>query len=353
MGHSLVDLGELEEARDAFHRAVMVTRVNSGPNGLEQTNYLFSLADIEFRVGNQGGAVGALDQIYRIHAWHHGADNPEMLPVLERISRWYTDRLAQNAQPALPSDYQNLSFLAERTAYLTEARYGLRNPLTAEASRAAAQAHYRAIYQVALTGQFPEPEFVMKSDDGDRHGGPDRTLLDHFLAGEAALERAAQSWEENPDASDLQIAESLAQVGDWNLAFERYREAERNYEQAYRVLAASEAFSALAEKYLGQPTPIRIMNESGPLVRDLDAPAAADSLDIRMTVKANGRLQDVEVVDAPAGLPEEQLRELEEILDRALFRPAVVDGEVRTLEGFVWRIPALRSDAETSSGPGR
>jgi tetratricopeptide (TPR) repeat protein len=68
MGQSLIDQGEIETARDAFHRAAMVLRVNAGPNSLDQTNYLYSIAEIEFQLGNAEAAVEALEHIYRIHA---------------------------------------------------------------------------------------------------------------------------------------------------------------------------------------------------------------------------------------------------------------------------------------------
>jgi tetratricopeptide (TPR) repeat protein len=354
MGQSLIKLGELEEARDAFHRAAMVSRVNSGPHSLEQTNYLYSVADIEFRVGDPETAVEALEQIYGIHARHHGEDNPDMLPVLEEISSWYADRLANSARPVRPSDYESLNYLAERIAYLTEARYGLGHPQSALSNRALAQAHFRAIQQVALTGRSPEPDLVMNAEKGSNHQSPSRSLLDHFLAGEAALKRAVQSWQENPEATDLQVAEAIAQIGDWNLAFEYYRSAEHNYEQAYRFLADSPDFSSVADRYLGQPAPIRVMKTAEPLVRDLDPPGAGSILEISMTVMPNGRLEDVEIIQAPEDLSAEQSLEIRQVLQGALFRPAVVDGKVHELEGFVWKVPAFRSgvSADTPT-PGR
>lgn len=352
MGQSLIELGELEGARDAFHRAAMVLRVNSGPNSLEQTNYLYNIADIEFRVGDPESAVKALEQIYRIHAQHHGADNPDMLPVLEQLSSWYTDRLAMSGEPVQPSDYENLSYLAERISYLTEAQYGLGDPQSAMSSRALAQAHFRAIHQVALTRQSPDPELVMNADELGNRLNPDRTVVNHFLAGEAALKRAVESWQQNPDATDLQVAEAVAQVGDWNLAFEYYRSAEINYEQAYRILAASADFAPLADRYMGQPAPIRFMNTEESFVRDPNPPAVAGSLKISMTVMENGRLQEVEIIDAPEILSEEQSQEILRVLRGALFRPAVVNGEVHALEGFVWKLPPLGSNAAKTSSPG-
>lgn len=352
MGQSLIELGELEGARDAFHRAAMVLRVNAGPNSLEQTNYLYTIADIEFRVGDPEAAVKALEQIYRIHARHYGEDNPDMLPALEQLSGWYADRLTTSGEPVRPSDYENLSYLAERITHLTEAQYGLGNPHSAMSSRALAQAHFRAIHQVALTRQSPDPELVMNAEELGSRLNPDRTVVNHFLAGEAALKRAVESWQQNPDATDLQVAEAIAQVGDWNLAFEYYRSAEINYEQAYRTLAASAEFGSLADRYLGEPAPIRFMNTQESFVRDPEPPTVAGSLEISMTVMDNGRLRDVEIVGAPESLSEEQSQQILRVLQGALFRPAVVNGEVSTLEGYVWKIPPLRSEAAETASPG-
>jgi hypothetical protein len=49
-------------------------------------------------------------------------------------------------------------------------------------------------------------------------------------------------------------------------------------------------------------------------------------------------------------LSEEQSREILTILESALFRPAVIDGEVCALEGFVWKIPPLSLGAAESGG---
>jgi tetratricopeptide (TPR) repeat protein len=345
MGQSLIDQGELETARDAFHRAAMVLRVNAGPNSLEQTNYLYSIAEIEFQLGNAEAAVEALEHIYRIHALAYGEDNPDMMPVVDQISEWYTGWLAESGLPVRPSDYENLGYLAGRRAHLTELQYGLGHPETAKASRALAQAYFRTIHQVALTRQTPEPDLVINSDETGSQIGPDRSVVGHFLAGENALLRAVESWEENPNATDLEVAEAIAQVGDWNLAFEYYRSAENNYEKAWRKLAESPDYASVADVYMGKPAPIRIMNTTESYVRSLDPPSARSSLEISMTVLSTGRLQNIEFAKRPPDLSEKRSSEIKGLLENSLFRPAVVNGEVQTLEGFVWKVPGLVAGA--------
>ena len=337
MGQSLLESGELDEARDAFHRAAMVARVNNGPYSLEQADYLYSIADIEFRVGNPEAATEALEHIYRINARVHGEDDPAMLPAVEQIYTWYAERLVSDGARIRSADLQNLSQLMERIAFLTEQSYGLGTTRTALSYRAAGQAHYRAIFHMVMSGNAPDPEHVIETGDDSGPVSPDRVLVDHLIRGEEALRRSVEAWQANPDATALEVAEALAQLGDWNLALDYERSAKLNYEQAYQVLSASDEVGFMAAEYLGSPTPLRFMNSPRPFVRNLDPPTGEGSLEIAMTVTDEGRVRDLQVRRVDDLVPEEQLQTLTEQLGIARFRPAVVDGQVQTLEGYVWK----------------
>ena len=85
LGQTLLDSGDYERARDAFHRGVMVVRVNSGPNSPEQTNHLYLIANIEMLRGEAKAADEVLENIQFINSSYFGKDSPEMLLVLDRI----------------------------------------------------------------------------------------------------------------------------------------------------------------------------------------------------------------------------------------------------------------------------
>ena len=337
MGKALMDNGELDQARDAFHRAAMVARVNNGPYSLEQSDYLYGIAEIEFRVGNPEAATEALETIYRINAREYGEENPDLLPAVEKIYTWYADHLASDGLPIRSADFQNLALLMERIALLTEAKYGLGNLRTALSYRALGQAHYRAIHFMVSSGQAPQSDLVLETGEDSGPVAPDRVLVDHLMRGEQALRHSVESWQANPDATALEVAEALAQLGDWNLALDFGRAARQTYEQAWQVLSASDAVGFLAPEYLGTPTPLRFMNPARDFVRNLDSPPDASSLQVSMTVTDDGRVRDVEVVNVPSSVPDEQLEQLKQELKLARFRPAVLEGEVQPVEGYVWK----------------
>jgi hypothetical protein len=350
MGRQLLDQGDLEWARDAFYRAAMLSRINAGPHSLEQTPYLYSVADIELRMGNRTGVVQLLDSIYRIHARHFGANNPDLLPEVQKIAAWYREHLMQGDQTIRPSDFQNRSYLVARVAALTEARNGLGHRETALTYRELGQAHYRALSSFVETGLSPNPQLVMASEGSGNIALAEQSTLDHLQAGEKAFERAVQSWLANPGATELQRAEAIAELGDWYLVFRYFNKARRQYEQAYRLLAGRGDYRRLAERFLGVPAPLRFLDPAEQFGQG-PPPASEQSLiEVSMTVSLTGRIYDVEVLSASGNLSEKDLHTIRQHLASTRFRPAVIDGRSRSVEGYVWKVLPPNSTAPGSKG---
>ena len=350
MGQALLDLGEYDGARDAFYQTVMVSRVNAGPQSLEQTRYLYSVADIESRMGNRPGAVQVLDNIYRIHARHYGEDNPDLLPEIEKIVAWYREQLMLDGNPVRPADFQNLGYLVRRMAELTEARHGLGHPQTALQYRELGQVHYQAIRYFLETGLSPNPELVMESEGSSNVALLEQSTTHHLKAGEEAFARAVEAWQENPDATELQRADAMAELGDWYLVFKYFRKARKQYEEAYRLLARSADYRSLADRYLGVPAPLRFLDSTEQFGREPPPPSSDSLLEVSMAVSLTGRLYDIEILKAPGDLSDEDLRSLREHLAGTRFRPAVVNGRSQSVEGYVWKALPLASASPSSSG---
>jgi len=60
LGQHHLDRQEFDEARKAFLRGLQITRVNNGLYATEQTHFMFSIADIESRMGE----LAAAEEIY-------------------------------------------------------------------------------------------------------------------------------------------------------------------------------------------------------------------------------------------------------------------------------------------------
>ena len=209
--------------------------------------------------------------------------------------------------------------------------------------RALGQLQFEAIRYISATGEALASELDSSTDWTDDRRIQEKYLYNHFRDGAYGFERASESWQENPEASELERAEALAQAGDWFLVFSKPDSAQRYYQRAWDLLANSTVDSTLAGRYLGKPTPLRILNNHEPFVRDVDAPDPQDGLVLSMTVTRTGDLQEIEVLNAIEGEEPEVLRNVKRELRSTRFRPGLINGKMEKVEGFIYRIPLVHS----------
>lgn len=340
-GKALMDNGDLEAALDAFQQTAMISRVNHGPNSLEQTNYLYSVAKAESLLGNLEPSIEVLEYIYQVNARQYGEKNPEMLPVVEQLYAWYKKEKPLATLGNRATDFQNESFLARRISDLTAAQYGLGSTQAAFSYRQQGQLHFRSIFYMFRTGEPPIAELVINAESSGTPWVVERSMSNHFRAGEAAFENAIEAWKQNPEATSLEIAEAVAQLGDWYLVMEQFRSASKQYEQAYQLLANDPRSAALALEYFETPTPLRFLGDAEPFVRPFNEPEVSEGLEVLMTVSRNGRLSNVEIRNVPAHESPEEISTIKRRLERTRFRPAMAGGEVIEKEGFVWKPPPM------------
>ena len=337
LGKSLVEVGDLKAAREAFQQGVTVARVNYGPQGLEQTNYLYSIADIETQLGEYQTANNVLQNIYLINVRNHGEDSPAMLPALEQLYAWYFDPVNPRAAPHTYSDFQNGSFLAHRLASLTEAENGIGDSATGRRYRDLGQLQFQAIRFLSAAAADGTIELESDMDWSEDERRQEAFLFNHYRTGMEAFAKTAESWRENPAATDLERAEALAQLGDWYLIFGKPDSAEDYYLQAHELLAGSPEYSAVADRYMGEPTPVRFMLTEEPFARNIDEPYPEDGLEISMSVTRTGDLQNIRVLNAAEGDAERVLKIVRRELRSTRFRPGLINGKTAKVDDYFYR----------------
>ena len=338
-GKALMDDGDLEAALDAFQQTAIITRVNHGPNSIEQASYLYSVAKVESLLGRLEPAVRVLEYIYQLHAREYGENSPDMLPLIDELKQWYQDEKPLQALHSRSTDFQNMSFLASRKSALTAAQFGRGSREAADAYRQQGQSHFRAILYMFRTGDPPIPELVINGGTGNHSWVAESSISDHFRSGEYAFEQVIQSWRNNPEATVLDVAEAIAQLGDWYLVLEQFRSAGKQYKKAYQLLASNGETRGIADEYFGVPTPLRFHRSNESYTRDFDRAAAEDGIEVIMDVSRNGRLSDIEFRNIPSSETQEDIEKVRARLERTRFRPSIVMGKPRETERGVWKPP--------------
>lgn len=338
LGQSLLDTGDYEKARDAFHRGVMVMRVNSGPNSPEQTNHLFLIANIETLLGERKTADAILHNIQFINASYYGEDSPELLPVLERMYQWYQVARPLSSSRVKFSDFDIAIELREEMLELSEQVNGEDHPYTAQAYRRMGEAHFHAAR--FLTRDDPVITFARANQEGMITGD----ATHHFDEGGKAIRKYLELLLASDGVSGAEVSRALAEMGDWYLVLGRLTTARGLYRKAYEVLAQDESGRESAEHSLGRPQPVYFMQPLGRVPEGLTSDPELASLNVSMTVNGAGKPLYVEILDAPEEVPADVIEGIRrEVLDTP-FRPALREGKVVTTRDFIWQYWFLPGD---------
>ena len=340
LGQTLVNSGDYEQARDAFHRGVMVVRVNSGPNSPEQTDHLYVLANIEILLGELKSADKVLHNIYFINSSYYGEDAPEMLPVLERMYKWYSlTRPPPGSEDSKYVDYDRAIELTKEMARVSEAVKGSHDPDTAVAYQRLGEAQFQMVRHLTGLGVTLAPDRYVFSTSGSLH--PQTLGTDpahkHYRFGRKAFSKYLESMAASESTTPLEYAEALASLGDWYLVFEKRRKSQEFYQRGYQTLAQSEEYAKLADSFMSHPKPMHfIVNLQPDFLEDVPVLLQELSFDISMTVTVLGQARYVEILSAPEGMSENDIRAIRRLVAETPFRPAMKEGEVVTTKEFIW-----------------
>lgn len=340
LGQALIEAGDFEEARDAIHRGVMVQRVNAGPNSPEQTNQLFQLANVELLLGEWREADEVVRNIYFINTNYYGDTSAELLPVIDRIYTWYM----LTRPPGSPNmdyiNYETVIEITEEAARVSEKVNGKGHPETARAYQRQGDAEFQMVRHLTGAAMMVSPELYVASTTGNMTSpgfGAD-IVVKHYNAGRRAYLHFLESLAANESTTPIQYAEALADLGDWFMIFDKPRKSRSLYEQGYAILLQNDAPPEVVESYMGRPQPMHFIFHQLPdfLVESPDAPRELQ-LEIQMTVNSYGEVREVEVLNAPEGLAEEAIKQIEKQVRLTPFRPAMKQGRLVTTREFIWK----------------
>jgi tetratricopeptide (TPR) repeat protein len=340
LGQSLMDSGDYEEARDAFHRGVLVQRVNLGPNSPDQTNHLYLLATIETALGDLDAAEKVMKNIYFINSNHHGEKSPEMLPVLDRMYQWHMVTRPPGTLSLDYEDYDRIVELTKEAVEISEEAFGENNPETAEAYRRLGEAEFQLVRHMTGAGMPLTPDlYVTKtSQNGAPLGFGMEPVYEHYNSGRKAYKKFLDSLAANEATTPMQFAEALAELGDWCLVFERRSQSRKYYESGYQLLVENEGYEEQAKSFMSQPRPMHFVNSAEPIyLEEIPADLKEINLDVSITVSSVGNVRNVEVLKAPEGMSKNDLNKIVRRLMLTPFRPALKEGEVVTTKDFIWR----------------
>lgn len=217
---------------------------------------------------------------------NHGTDSPELLPAIYKYAHWLRSR----------GWYAEEREQYQRVIDIVKERYGKESPELAIPLRETANS-FRA----------------QRLGDG---------------RGKASLTRALSILEAQENIDKLAIAETLRDLGDWNVAFSKARIDGTEYTRAWELLGDVESGEALRTEWFEQSDFVLYEQPSlRGLVNENSEPGVKSGFVLLVfDIDKRGRSENVVVVESsPPGMKDDSVARA---VRQSRFRPGILNGEI-------------------------
>ncbi|MCZ6503946.1 MAG: hypothetical protein O6945_15720, partial [Gammaproteobacteria bacterium] len=304
-------LNNFVEAEDSFRRAQHISHRVSGVNTLEQLEIINYISELDLKQGKLLDADREQQFNLRISERAYGKDSEELLPILQRIGAYFAFRgntvpLTRSADPTNRDLLFRQSIdLYDRAIKIIEDNYGVSDMRLVEPLRGLARARLL---------QFTNRR-----------------------ASEAALERALNIVQSNPNTDITDRVKAMIDLGDI-YTIDGNKKARRIYLRAWQMMQADNAFQQLSADIFSAPT--RLYPEIYDVLYLTRPPDAAKTdedvelyVDVTYTVRKDGRVSNIKLIDK--NVPNTEVRYMRTALSNSRFRPRIVDGELLSTENLM------------------
>ena len=344
LGNQLLRDGQYLEARDAYRKGMQVTRINDGLNSLSQEPFLFSLANLDHRLGDLNGSNQALNHILQINSDTYGPGDERMLPVLNRMLDWYLANYRQ-LPPNQGLEYlSNSEKLANQIVLIHMDTLDLNGAGAGESFRKMSAVEFALARHISTYGLPGEEEaFSYSFGAVPNQVVHEPSVVDsYYRRGRDALKTAVKLMYDRGDASNRELARAVTELADWYAAFDKHFTAEEHYLLAYQLLGEDEETRELQSSYFAEPRLITFdVNE----YRTATGDSVAEGVEITLDITDRGVPRNLRLDDEGVELGVREIKRIKREVMNYRFRPQMVDGAPVETRDYVFLYP-LESKGE-------
>ena len=320
LGKSLIDDGNFPEAQDALKRGVQIERINFGLHSLSQTPHLMLLADLEYVLGNNKEAQKALENVYSIASNHYGSKDARMLPVLDQLLSWQTDRY-QNISSKGDFDHVIAAEVtALRIAKVIDSSVPMKDPRVPNYFHKLAAVQYLIANHIKRHGLPTDVGFEFTTGNSVKAASPSAATHTYYRRGKAALLSRIDSIIQQENINLLTQASAIAELADWYLIFGQRQQAGSAYQVAFDTLKSEEISDQERDEFFALPRKIDF-----PFGESL-RPIGDSNLEVSLWITETGRARDIEILNPPDDLTKEDWKTVRSGLMKTRFRPRLIEG---------------------------
>jgi len=341
LGRALQDAGQYEAAIPVFVRALQITRINDGIYSPTQVPMLRGVIESQKASDHLQEAAEQYQHLFWINSRAYGDSDPRLIPLLEEISHWHLQ--VYSSQPARSKlqhlvESHSLASNAISLATVTGGQFSLGLiPLLKDVIRSS---FYLAKYQQQYPEIQPEqPTFSIRQSPMEQDPFPSQErnlLVQSYANGVEAYGRIIDILHNNSDATSLERANALAELGDWHLVFGRRSSARNAYMEANRVISAEPDYEQLVTRLFGAPKMLPVILDEAESLPEVSE--STPYVRVELDVLPTGVARNIRVLAThPEGSDDLAATALR-LLRNARFRPVFVDGEPGTATGTLLKV---------------
>ena len=330
LGRAFADQQAHAEALDAYQTAMQIERINQGLNAISQTPYLFAVADSHQQLGERERATDALYALYNLAISHYGEESEELIPTLDRLLDWQL-RAYHLSEPK--PGFKHLVDADKIAAH----QLSLLIAKTEDSDIAADMPSYQRAIEVNYTVAEHILQYGLPTDNGFSISAGiavERTPATHtqssYRNGKMALEQIILRIERSAATDRAKLAEAVAMLGDWYLAFGQQDSAEEAYKLAYQVTQPtsdspeapdteiadqppSQQPTVLGEQLFATPRAILFTRQS----------TTWPNQSVSASVDKKGRLTAIEWPQRDTPFTEQELNRVRKLANQVRYRPRI------------------------------
>ncbi|MEJ2761336.1 MAG: hypothetical protein P8126_07310, partial [Gammaproteobacteria bacterium] len=275
LGQAYSQTGAHGKAAKAFQSALYIDRVNAGLYTMTQLPYLEHLIEEYDRMGKLDKAGKMYSYMYWVYKRNYGDNDLRILQPIQRMQQWLHRVYERGEGSDLSLNImQKLQFMNYKAIRILQSSYGKTDPRLIEHLQQYSDANLYEAERLRkeLEERQIKPKYkYCRALDME----PDRrtTLMDEYIlklisercrnyeSGKIALEHILVIHKKNHLPRDSYVR-ALTRLGDWEMLFERQRDALDYYSRAYKMLDKSDPQNKELTELFGRP---RILTATGPL----------------------------------------------------------------------------------------
>lgn len=338
LGLAYQSQGEHKVAVGAFKRAAHINRINHGLYSLSQEPMLSHLVESYAADGDWKNASDKQQLLYDIKCRNYGKNSPKLLATLSDMVEWHMSAYQKGSNI---THLLRAWELNQQAISIIETNFGPNDlQLNDALIRQVSTSYHLAEYQMSIsapTNSFSQSQQTVSSFTQPNFPEQDQrfhSMLSPYRDGKTALLRRVELYKKNPQATSDNQADALIKLGDWYFYFNKRESAIKIYQEAEKILAATDQSGMRIENVFGQPHALIFESNSLP-EQQRDRAKQQGYVEAKFDVTPAGRARDVQIMESEPPNMMDAL--VQQSIQSTRYRPAIINGKPVLTKNVIYR----------------